>query len=148
MDNQAPKQLVVSSQPDDALAQPIVVPSYQDEQPSILRQTSMTAIISLIAGLSMFIGIPVAGSVIAIVTGNMALKEIRNSNGMVVGESYARIGLGLGWFGVLLWGSGIICVVCLLMSGTALGLAPAISSFFDALRELFRFGQQVTPPAQ
>lgn len=147
MDNSS-KQLSVTRNADEQALQPIIVASPQDEQPSILRQTSMTAIISLIAGLSMFIGIPVAGSVIAIVTGNMALKEIRNSNGMVVGESYARIGLGLGWFGVLLWGSGIICVVCLLMSGTALGLAPAISSFFDALRELFRFGQQVTPPAQ
>ena len=147
MDNSS-KQLIVTPDSGGQGLQPILVASPQDEQPSILRQTSMTAIISLIAGLSMFIGIPVAGSVVAIVTGHMALKEIRNSNGMVVGESYARIGLGLGWFGILLWGSGIICVVCLLMSGTALGFSATFSKLFEALTELFRFGQQVAPPAQ
>jgi len=88
--------------------------------PEILRRTSTMAIVSLIGGISFFVGVPIVGSVVAVITGNMAMKEIKTSNGMVTGENLARIGLITGWFGLVVWGLGLICAV--------LGLIPVIGS--------------------
>ena len=109
--------------------------------PEIVRQNSTLAIVSLVAGLSFFLGIPVIGSVIAVITGAMAMKEIRGSQGLIGGESMARIGLATGWFGVGIWGLGILCGLL----AALLGLLPVIASVciaaFPFLAELLRFIQ-------
>jgi hypothetical protein len=100
----------------------------------ILKRTSTMAIVSLLGGISFFVGVPIIGSVIAVITGNMAIKEIRSSGGMVTGENLAKIGLITGWFGLGVWILGIVCAV--------LGLLPVIASVcvaaFPFLTELLK----------
>ena len=87
------------------------------------------AVVSLITGLSFFFGIPIIGSLIAIITGNSAMKEIKNSNGMVIGENFARIGIITGWFGIGVWVLGLMCGFLALI----FGLVPVISSVCVAM---------------
>ncbi|MBN2548434.1 MAG: DUF4190 domain-containing protein [Anaerolineales bacterium] len=71
---------------------------------------SSLALISLITGILGLTFFPLIGSIVAIVTGMMARKEIRESGGALGGDGLATAGLVLGWIGV---GLGVIglCVV-------------------------------------
>lgn len=79
-------------------------------QPSVPPNSTM-AIVSLISGILGLSLLPGIASVVAIITGNMAMKEIRASGGSLGGEGMARIGLILGWIAVALTVIGICCVV-------------------------------------
>lgn len=80
-------------------------------------RTSTNAIISLIAGLLGFFGIlPLIGSVVAIITGHMAKKEIRESAGTITGEGLATAGQILGYVSLAL-GLCAICVLGLMFAG-------------------------------
>lgn len=59
--------------------------------------TSTAAILSLVFGILAWVGLPLIGSVIAIISGSMARAEIRNSGGAVQGDGLAITGLILGW---------------------------------------------------
>jgi hypothetical protein len=96
--------------------------SYQQFSPQTIKHTSIMAMVSLAASISSFFFVPVLGSVIGIVAGNMAKKEIRESNGMIVGESLAQLGVVIGWVGIALWGLGICCGLL----AAVLGLLPVI----------------------
>jgi len=61
---------------------------------------STTANISLIAGILGLTILPFLGSVIAILTGSFATKEIEESGGSLGGEGLAQAGKILGWIGV------------------------------------------------
>lgn len=117
--------------------------SQQSGPPQILQQTSMMAIVSLIGGLSFFFGIPIIGSVVAVVTGNMALKEIRQSNGLIVGENLARLGLVTGWFGITIWGIGILCTGIAMALGFGSAILAVCAAMFPFLSEMFKWLQQV-----
>ena len=93
--------------------------------------TSSTAILSLIAGIVGLTIIPFIGSIVAVVTGPMAKKEIRASGGALGGDGLATAGIILGWIGIglgvlaLCGGTAAIGIpVCL----AALGLATYRSS--------------------
>jgi hypothetical protein len=60
------------------------------------------ALISLISGILGLTFVPFIGSIIAVITGSMARKEIRESSGMLSGEGLATAGLVLGWIGIAL----------------------------------------------
>jgi hypothetical protein len=80
-------------------------------------QNSSNAIISLITGLLGLTLLPGIGSIIAIITGIMARKEIRTAqnNGMVIGgNGMATAGLVMGWLGIGL-GACICCVVAVFL---------------------------------
>ncbi len=62
--------------------------------------TSNTAIISLIAGILGLSLFPIIGSIVAVITGQMARREIRESAGTLGGEGLATAGLVLGWVGI------------------------------------------------
>jgi hypothetical protein len=62
-----------------------------------LRQTSTTAIISLVSGLLGWTLLPLIGSVVAIVTGHMARAEIRRNPQALEGDGLAIAGLVLGY---------------------------------------------------
>lgn len=62
-----------------------------------LRQTSTTAIISLVSGLLGWTLLPLIGSVVAIVTGHMARAEIRRNPQTIEGDGLAIAGLVLGY---------------------------------------------------
>jgi hypothetical protein len=75
--------------------------SYQDLGPTPqYQQTSSLAVISLISGIASYFIVPLLGAIAAIITGNMAKKEIAESAGRLTGEGMARWGMILGWVNV------------------------------------------------
>lgn len=76
----------------------------------LVRQNSSLAIISLVTGILGWTMLPFLGSIVAIVTGHMARKEIRQ-NPALGGDGMAVGGLILGWASVLLWVVGILAFV-------------------------------------
>src|SRR5690606_3879387 len=83
-----------------------------------IRQTSSLAITSLVAGILGWSLVPFLGTVVAIVTGHMARKEIRNSAGHLDGDGLAIGGLVLGWLAVATWLVGVL-VLFLFLGGVA-----------------------------
>jgi hypothetical protein len=65
-----------------------------------VRQTSALAVISLVAGIAGWTLLPFLGSLVAIVTGHLARKEIRQ-NPALDGDVMAVVGLVLGWVAVI-----------------------------------------------
>lgn len=95
--------------------------SYEDfsrSQPPVYQQTSSLAVISLICGIASFFIVPVLGAIAAVITGNMAKKEIRQSAGRLSGEGMATWGMILGWVNIAL---GVI--------GLCLGLLAFLGLF-------------------
>ncbi|MEJ2709082.1 MAG: DUF4190 domain-containing protein [Anaerolineales bacterium] len=98
---------------------------------------SSMAIISLIAGVLGLTFFPVIGSIVALITGYMAKREIQESAGDLGGDGMATAGIILGWIGVALGILGI-CIagvvlaipLCLIPWGvnTNFWLAPMLLS--------------------
>jgi len=65
----------------------------------VVRQNSSLAIISLVTGILGWTVLPFLGSIVAIVTGHIARKEIRQDP-TLGGDSLALVGLVLGWVAV------------------------------------------------
>jgi hypothetical protein len=66
------------------------------------------AIVSLVLGILGLVGVlPLIGSIAAIITGNMAKKEIEANPGLYTNDSLARIGVILGWVGLGLAALGL-----------------------------------------
>ncbi len=71
--------------------------------------THTMAIVSLIFGILGLVQVcPGIGSIIAVVTGNMAQGDIRRNPGMYSGDGLAKGGIILGWIGIAL----IVCGLC------------------------------------
>jgi len=79
-----------------------------------VRQNSALAVISLVAGILGWTLVPFLGSLVAIVTGHMARKEIRQ-NPALEGDTLAIIGLVLGWVAVI--GTVLAILAFLLLFG-------------------------------
>lgn len=88
-----------------------------------VRQTSSLAIVSLVSGILGWTLLPFVGTLVAIVTGHMARKEIRNSGGRLDGDGLAVGGLVLGWVSAALWLIGIVVFVVFFGGLVWLGLA-------------------------
>ena len=84
--------------------------------------TSAWSIISLISGISNFVGFPFWGALVALITGYVAKSEIEKSHGRIGGERLARAGLILGWVGM---GLGLLtfCLAALMFLGVFGGIA-------------------------
>ena len=96
--------------------------------------TSSTALISLIAGILGLTFLPLIGSIVALITGSSAKREIQQSGGTLGGEGLAQAGIILGWIGVGLTVVGVCIVgvifvipICLLAFGLGSGEWSAIS---------------------
>lgn len=98
------------------------------------------AIVSLIAGVTGLTLFPVAGSIVAVVTGYLARREIEAAEGALEGEGLAIAGIVLGWIGVGLTIVGLciagvvfgvpICLGLFAISGSEFsGLLPMMVSF-------------------
>lgn len=97
---------------------------------------SSMALISLVTGILGLTILPLLGSIVALVTGSMAKKEINESRGALSGEGMAKAGVILGWIGVglSLVGCCIAGVVFLLpLLLIALGLSQDISMLLPGL---------------
>ena len=64
--------------------------------PAVHATRSTMAIVSLISGILGWTLLPFLGSIVAVITGHKAKKEIRNSMGQLGGDGMATIGLVLG----------------------------------------------------
>jgi hypothetical protein len=75
------------------------------------RPTNTTAIIALVSGILGLTLVPFLGSIVAVIVGGMAKKEIAASAGAAGGEGLAQIGVILGWVGI---GLGVLaaCAAC------------------------------------
>lgn len=60
-------------------------------------QNSVLSIVSLVAGVAGWSIVPFFGALLAIITGHMAQREIRESQGQVEGKGLATAGLVLGY---------------------------------------------------
>jgi hypothetical protein len=67
------------------------------------KENSALAITSLVSGIASWIIIPVIGSIIAVITGHMARREIRLNPETKQGDGLAIGGLILGWLNILTW---------------------------------------------
>ena len=82
-------------------------PNYETPAP-----TSTLSIASLMMGIIGWILLPVVGGIIAIETGHMAKKEIRQSDGLLGGDGIATAGLVLGYANLILGVCG--CLILLI----------------------------------
>ena len=87
------------------------------------RQTSTTAIISLVSGILGWTALPFIGAIVAIVTGHVARAEIRRNPQTMQGDGLAVAGLVLGYAMVAV--SLMALVAVLLFGGLAAILALA-----------------------
>ena len=69
--------------------------------------TSNMAVISLVAGVLGLTFFPLLGSIVAVITGPMAKKEILDSGGELSGEGMATAGMVLGWIAIALMVFGL-----------------------------------------
>ena len=79
--------------------------STQIESPS--NATSNLAVISLVAGVLGLTFFPLLGSIVAVITGPMAKKEIIESGGELSGDGMATAGMVLGWIAIALMVLGL-----------------------------------------
>jgi len=84
--------------------------SYSAPRPAAGVPTSGMAIASLVAGIGGLTVLPLLASIVAIVLGYMARRDIRDRPGEVTGEGVALAGIVLGWIAVGLAILGIIVV--------------------------------------
>jgi hypothetical protein len=88
-------------------------PSSFNTQPvmPVYRRDSSLAIASMICGLAAWVFVPFFGALAAIITGHLAKKEIRESNGFLTGDGMAKAGLILGYVQI---GAIALAITCIL----------------------------------
>lgn len=104
------------------------LPPVEDRAPA---PTSALSLTSLIMGILSWILIPVVGALIAIITGHMAKKEIRQSDGLLGGDGLATAGLVLGYANLALGLCG--CLVVLLFPALLAGMWAFGDQLFNAI---------------
>jgi len=76
-------------------------------------RTNSLAIVSLVSSLAGMSVFPWLGSIIGIITGNIARREIAANAGTEEGEGLAKAGVILGWIGALLPFAILLIIVLL-----------------------------------
>lgn len=110
--------------------------NYNQSQYSTAPPNSSLAIVSLVAAILGFTLLPFIGSIVAVITGMMAKKEIEESAGTLGGEGLAQAGLIVGWIGIALGVVGI-CI------GGAFIVVPLCIALFASTAE--SFGSLIVP---
>jgi hypothetical protein len=83
--------------------------------------TNTLAIVSLVSSILSWVALPFVGGIVALVTGYMARKEIRESLGAQTGDGMALTGIIVGGVNVL-----VSCLVgCLLLAAIGAAIASA-----------------------
>ena len=80
-------------------------------QTGVSRQTSTTAIVSLVSGLLGWTLLPLIGSLVAIVTGHIARAGIRRNPETTEGDGLAIAGLLLGYAAVAIAVASVIALI-------------------------------------
>jgi hypothetical protein len=113
-------------------------PDYVSRSP-----TNTLAIISLISGILSWLGFLVFGGLVAIITGHMALNEIRNSYGAQSGEGLAIAGLVLGYLNLV--GACVGLLIPIGIFGASF-LGCSICGLCGALTEGLEVSNAAIPP--
>ena len=92
------------------------------QTPPLTPQSSTLAMVSMIAGIVGWILAPFIGSLVAIITGHMAKREIRESAGQLGGDGMATAGLVLGYLQIV---PSILCI-CVVLVMLAMGISVPI----------------------
>jgi hypothetical protein len=101
-------------------------PPYPDRVPPPTSSLSLT---SLIMGIVGWVLLPVVGSIIAVITGHMAKKEIRESGGLLGGDGMATAGLILGYSNIVI---GLCtCLVFILFPAVLAGILAAAGGIMN-----------------
>ena len=90
-----------------------------------MPKTNTLALVSLISGVLGWFMAPVIASIVAVVTGHMARKQIRQSGGREDGDGLAIGGLVLGYTSLVLGIIGIVFVILIFVGIIGLGLLGA-----------------------
>jgi hypothetical protein len=108
--------------------------------PQTSTPNSPMALVSLVAGILGVSIFPFLGSIIALVTGFIAQKEIRESGGSLAGGGLATAGIVLGALGILLGifgffivGAAILVPLCLLLSFSTIEFQSFIQPLLFAI---------------
>jgi Domain of unknown function (DUF4190) len=97
-------------------------------------RTSTLAVVSLITGIVGLIAVPVVGSIVAVVTGHMAKREIRESGGQISGDGLATAGLITGYVGLGFMVLGLCLLLVWLIAFAGLfGIALRQTSYLAPL---------------
>jgi hypothetical protein len=72
--------------------------------PIIISRVSEKATMSLVFGMVSYLFVPFVAGIVAIILGEKAEKEIRQSGGQLTGLGMAKAGQILGWINVLVTG--------------------------------------------
>lgn len=101
-------------------------PSYPSPTPVSTSQTNTLAIVSLIASILGFLPIiPFIGSVVGVITGHMAKKQIRESMGAQTGEGMATAGLIIGYITIGLYVCGCLVFAAFTVWGIITSSSPS-----------------------
>jgi len=92
------------------------------QTPPLTPQNSTLAMVSMIAGIVSYVIAPLIGAIVAIITGHMAKREIRESNGQLGGDGMATAGLVLGYLQLV---PSVLCV-CVVLILLATGVSIPI----------------------
>ena len=87
------------------------------------KENSTLAVVSLVSGILGWTLAPFIGSIVAVVTGHMARKEIRNNPATKDGDGLAIAGLIMGWVSIATWILVMLFFGGLLLAMVGLGIA-------------------------
>jgi len=103
-------------------------PDLPDKTPKPTSSLSITSLIMAVLGWTL---IPVVGGIIAVITGHLAKKEIRQSNALLGGEGIATAGLVLGYSNLAL---GLcVCLALLLFPALLASLLTFSNYLFNTM---------------
>jgi len=103
-------------------------PDIQNKTPAPTSSFSTTSLIMGVLGWTL---IPIVGAIIAVITGYIAKKDIRQSNGLLGGDGIATAGLILGYSNLAL---GLCaCLVLLLFPALLAGIWTFGDKIFNAV---------------
>ena len=90
-------------------------PNLSRNMSDIILPSSTLAIVSLFSALLGFTFLPIAGSIVALITGYMARDETRSIPPRASGDGMATAGIILGWIQIGLLIIGVFCMLALLV---------------------------------
>lgn len=114
-------------------------PQPPESYPPYAAQSSTLAVVSLISGIISWFALPVIGGIVAVITGHMARREIRESMGRLTGDGLATAGLVLGYLHLGVIALGICAAGAAIAFGVATPLLclPFTDQFSRLLGSLF-----------
>ena len=81
--------------------------------------TNSLAIVSLVSSILSWVILPVVGGIVGLITGIMARKEIKQSNGAQGGDGFATVGIIVSAINIVVMCLAITCIGGLIFAGIA-----------------------------